>query len=98
MVGLNAAWRCLILAGLSLLMAGMPVPRSSRKTSLTLAWPSYGTTDEFSAQQLNAEPAAGHLSEPYRSAWFRLWGADGDDLVIRRQEDDPDMSWVRVIR
>jgi hypothetical protein len=70
MVGLNAAWRCLILAGLSLLMVGMPVPRSSRKTSLTSAWPSYRTTDEFSAQQLNAEPAAGHLSEPYRSAWF----------------------------
>ncbi len=32
-----------------------------------------------------------------KGAFFRVWGADGNDLVIRRQENDPDMSWVRVI-
>ena len=31
-----------------------------------------------------------------KGAFFRLWGADGDELVIRRQHD-ADMSWVRVI-
>ncbi len=70
MGGLTVAWRCLILAGLLLLTVGIPVPRSSRKTSLTFAWPSDRTTHEFSAQQPSAESAAGHLSEPYRSAWL----------------------------
>ena len=70
MGGLTAARRCLMLAGLLLLTVGIPVPRSSRKTSLTFAWPSDRTTDKFSAQQPSAESAAGHLSEPYRSAWF----------------------------
>ena len=70
MGGLTAVWRCLMLAGLLLLTVGIPVPRSSRKTSLTCAWPSDRTTDEFSAQQPNADSAAGHLSEAYRSAWF----------------------------
>ncbi|MCU1243712.1 MAG: hypothetical protein JWO71_4438 [Candidatus Acidoferrum typicum] len=32
-----------------------------------------------------------------KDAFFRVWGADGNDLVIRRQENDPDMSWVRAI-
>jgi hypothetical protein len=32
-----------------------------------------------------------------KGTFFRLWGADRDDLVIRRQENDPDMSWVRVV-
>jgi hypothetical protein len=31
-----------------------------------------------------------------KGAFFRVWGADSDDLVIRRQYD-ADMSWVRVI-
>ena len=30
-----------------------------------------------------------------KGAFFRLWGADGEELVIRRQHD-ADMSWVRV--
>ena len=70
MGGLTAARRCLMLAGLLLLTVGIPVPRSSRKTSLTLASPRDTTSDEFRAQQPNAESTAGHLSEPYRSAWF----------------------------
>src|SRR5258708_26858233 len=70
MGGLTVSRRCLMLAGLLLLTVGIPVPRSSRKTSLTFAWPSDRTTDKFSAQQPNAESAAGHLSEPYRSDWF----------------------------
>ncbi|HEY6268034.1 MAG TPA: hypothetical protein VIX11_07040 [Candidatus Acidoferrum sp.] len=68
--GLTAAWRSLTIAGLLLLTVGIPAPLSSRKTSLTFGSPSDRTTDEFSAQQPNAESAAGHLSEPYRSAWF----------------------------
>ena len=30
------------------------------------------------------------------NVFFKLWGADGEDLVIRRL-NDADMSWVRVI-
>jgi len=34
--------------------------------------------------------------DPPKDAFFKLWGADGEDLVIRRLYD-ADMSWVRVI-
>ncbi len=74
--GLNAAWRFLIIVGLSFVMAGMPVPLSSRKTSLTFASPRYRTTNDLSPQLPNSEVAAGHLSEPSRigsfpaSVWF----------------------------
>jgi hypothetical protein len=51
-------------------MAGIPLPLSSRKISLTFAWPSYRTTHDLSPQQPNAELAARHLSEPYRNASF----------------------------
>jgi hypothetical protein len=67
----NAAWRCLMLAVLLLLTVELPVPPSSRKTSLTLASPNHTATDEFRAEQPIAESGAGHLSEPYRSAWFQ---------------------------
>ncbi|MCU1243711.1 MAG: hypothetical protein JWO71_4437 [Candidatus Acidoferrum typicum] len=67
---LDATWRCLILAGLLLLVVGIPFPQSSLKTSLTFARPSYTTTPEFRAHQSTAESAAGRLSESYRTAWF----------------------------
>jgi len=67
---LTAAWRSLTIAGLLSLTVGIPASLSSRETSLTFGWPGDRTTDELSAQQPNAESAAGHLSEPYRSAWF----------------------------
>jgi len=67
---LTAAWRSLTIAGLLSLTVGIPASLSSRKTSLTFGWPGDRTTDDLSAQQPNAESAAGHLSEPYRSDWF----------------------------
>jgi hypothetical protein len=70
MGGPNAASRFLIIVGLLFVMVGMPVPLSSRKTSLTFAWPSYRTTHDHSSQQPNSELAARHLSEPYRIASF----------------------------
>jgi hypothetical protein len=70
MGGLNAAWRSLIIVGLLFVMVGIPLPLASRKTSTTLAWPSYRTTHDLSPQQPNAELTARHLSEPYRIASF----------------------------
>jgi hypothetical protein len=70
MGGLNAAWCSLIIVGLLFVMAGMPVPLSSQKTSLTFASPNYRTTHALSPKLSNSEPGAGHLSEPYRIAWF----------------------------
>jgi hypothetical protein len=66
---LDATRRCLILAGLLLLVVGIPFPQSILKTSLTSARPSYRTTHQLPAQQPNAESAAGRLSESYRTAW-----------------------------
>ena len=36
------------------------------------------------------------IEDAPKGSFFRLWGADGDELVIRRLFD-ADMSWVRVI-
>ena len=70
MGGPNATSRFLIIVGLLFVMVGMPVPLSSRKTSLTFAWPSYRTLHDHSPQQPNSELAARHLSEPFRIASF----------------------------
>jgi len=42
---------------------------------------------------LNSQP---RVEDAPKGSFFRLWGADGEDLVIRRLFD-ADMSWVRVI-
>jgi hypothetical protein len=70
MGGPSAAWRFLIVVGLLYVTVGLGVPLSSRKTSLTLASPSYRTTHDLSPQLPNSESAARHLSEPYRIASF----------------------------
>jgi hypothetical protein len=68
--GLSASWRFLIIVGLLFVMVGMPVPLSSRKTSLTFASPSYRTTNDLSPRLPDSEVAASHLSEPSRIASF----------------------------
>jgi len=42
---------------------------------------------------LNSQP---RVEDAPKGSFFRLWGADNEDLVIRRLFD-ADMSWVRVI-
>jgi hypothetical protein len=42
---------------------------------------------------LNSQP---RVEDAPKGSFFRLLGADGEDLVIRRLFD-ADMSWVRVI-
>jgi hypothetical protein len=42
---------------------------------------------------LNSQP---RLDDAPRGSFFRLWGADNEDLLIRRLFD-PDISWVRVV-
>jgi hypothetical protein len=42
---------------------------------------------------LNSQP---RIEDAPKGSFFRLWGADNEDLVIRRLFD-ADMSWVRVI-
>jgi hypothetical protein len=70
MGGVNTAWRFFIHVGLLFVIAGMPIPVSSRQSSLTLASLSYRTPHDLSPQLPNSEVAAGHLSEPDRIASF----------------------------
>jgi hypothetical protein len=91
----NTAWRSLIVVGLLFVMVEMPVPLSSRKTSLTFASSTYRTRRELSPQQPNSEVAAGHLSEPSRiasfpaSVWFDArWPTWAHGYFARLSEGD----------